>query len=250
VNHWADAAAAAQAVIDSKAYSLVPDATTVAREEQERTGAHLRSSSKGHSKSLYHAVASGASARAGRITGATPEFMDTFLTADLRKKPTFPDVAPSERPRSITTVGTVRGFGDRVRGSCERRHTTASSTTTAGNPSRSTPADRTSTGRCIGMPRRCSGRSGERSAGRRGVRRDQRRGRAGLPALAGLTQAQFRRGAARAELGLAFESSASSISSGGVLYSGDRRGCGIQDWLKPPTSGRRFRSTRSTSTPA
>ena len=118
-NKWAEAAAAAKAVIDSKAYSLVPDvARALAGEEQERAGARLLDPVRGTDPESVHDASRVRAASAPRsginYWCTTPEFMDTFSDTDLRKKVTFlTQVTVGTTTFYYDTRGTVKGFGDK-----------------------------------------------------------------------------------------------------------------------------------------
>ena len=111
-NHWADAAAAAQAVIDSKAYSLVPDFSQLWLVKNKNGPEHIYSIQfEGLIRNLFTTQSrpSGIGAESGsNYWCTTPEFMDAFLTADLRKKPTFlTSVTVGTTTFNYATVGTV-----------------------------------------------------------------------------------------------------------------------------------------------
>ena len=117
-NHWADAAAAAQAVIDSRAYSLVPDFSQLWLVKNKNGPEHIYSIQfEGLIRNLFTTQSrpSGIGAESGsNYWCTTPEFMDTFLATDLRKKPTFlTSVTVGATTFNYQTVGTVRGFGDK-----------------------------------------------------------------------------------------------------------------------------------------
>jgi starch-binding outer membrane protein, SusD/RagB family len=117
-NHWADAAAAAQAVIDSRAYSLVPDFSQLWLVKNKNGPEHVYSIQfEGLIRNLFTTQSrpSGIGAESGsNYWCTTPEFMDTFLATDLRKKPTFlTSVTVGATTFNYATVGSVRGFGDK-----------------------------------------------------------------------------------------------------------------------------------------
>ena len=117
-NHWADAAAAAKAVIDSKAYSLVPDFSQLWLVKNKNGPEHVYSIQfEGLIRNLFTSQSrpSGIGAESGsNYWCTTPEFMDTFADVDLRKKPTFlTSVTVGTTTFNYATVGTVKGFGDK-----------------------------------------------------------------------------------------------------------------------------------------
>ncbi len=118
-NHWADAAAAAKAVIDSKAYSLVPDFSQLWLIKNKNGPEHIYSIQfEGLIRNLFTVQSrpSGIGAESGfNYWCTTPEFMDTFLDSDLRKKPTFlTSVVVGKTTYNYATVGSTRGFGDKT----------------------------------------------------------------------------------------------------------------------------------------
>ena len=117
-NHWADAAAAAKAVIDSRAYSLVPDFSQLWLVKNKNGPEHIYSIQfEGLIRNLFTSQSrpSGIGAESGsNYWCTTPEFMDTFANTDLRKKSTFlTSVTVGTTTFNYATVGTVKGFGDK-----------------------------------------------------------------------------------------------------------------------------------------
>ncbi|MEO8620209.1 MAG: RagB/SusD family nutrient uptake outer membrane protein [bacterium] len=117
-NHWADAAAAAKAVIDAKTYSLVPDFAQLWLVKNKNGPEHIYSIQfEGLIRNLFTTQSrpSGIGAESGsNYWCTTPEFMDTFLPTDLRKKPTFlTSVTVGTTTFNYATVGTVKGYGDK-----------------------------------------------------------------------------------------------------------------------------------------
>ena len=106
-NKWAQAAAAAKAVIDSKAYTLVPnvaDLWLVKSKNGPSTSYSIQF--QGLIRNLFTSQSrpSGIGAESGiNYWCTTPEFMDTFSDTDLRKKATF---------LTQVTVGTTTFFYD------------------------------------------------------------------------------------------------------------------------------------------
>jgi hypothetical protein len=117
-NHWADAAAAAKVVIDSKAYSLVPDVSQLWLVKNKNGPEHIYSIQfEGLIRNLFTSQSrpSGIGTESGiNYWCTTPEFMDTYADADLRKKTTFlTSVTVGPTTFNYATVGTVKGFGDK-----------------------------------------------------------------------------------------------------------------------------------------
>ncbi|MEP6621355.1 MAG: RagB/SusD family nutrient uptake outer membrane protein [bacterium] len=117
-NKWAQAAAAAKAVIDSKAYSLVPDFSQLWLVKNKNGPEHIYSIQfQGLIRNLFTTQSrpSGIGVESGsNYWCSTPEFMDTFLDVDLRKKPTFlTQVTVGTSTFFYDTRGTVKGFGDK-----------------------------------------------------------------------------------------------------------------------------------------
>src|SRR6185436_17586141 len=117
-NKWKEAAVAAKAVIDSKAYSLVPNFADLWLVKNKNGPEHVYSIQfEGLIRNLFTSQSrpSGIGAESGiNYWCTTPEFMDTFLTADLRKKVTFlTQVTVGTTTFNYATVGSVRGFGDK-----------------------------------------------------------------------------------------------------------------------------------------
>ena len=92
-NHWADAAAAAKAVIDSKTYSLVPNFADLWLIKNKNGPEHIYSIQFGGLKrNLFTSQSrpSGIGVESGiNYWYSTPDFMTTFSDSDARKKPTF-----------------------------------------------------------------------------------------------------------------------------------------------------------------
>jgi hypothetical protein len=117
-NKWAQAAAAAKAVIDSKAYSLVPNFADLWLVKNKNGPEHVYSIQfEGLIRNLFTSQSrpSGIGAESGiNYWCTTPEFMDTFLDTDLRKKVTFlTQVTVGTTTFFYDTRGTVKGFGDK-----------------------------------------------------------------------------------------------------------------------------------------
>jgi hypothetical protein len=118
-NKWADAAAAAKTVIDSKAYSLVPNFTDLWLVKNKNGPEHVYSIQfEGLIRNLFTSQSrpSGIGAESGiNYWCTTPEFMDTFSDTDLRKKVTFlTQVTVGTTTFFYDTRGTVKGFGDKT----------------------------------------------------------------------------------------------------------------------------------------
>jgi starch-binding outer membrane protein, SusD/RagB family len=118
-NKWAQAAAAAKAVIDSKAYSLVPNFADLWLVNNKNGPEHIYSIQfQGLIRNLFTSQSrpSGIGAESGiNYWCTTPEFMDTFLDTDLRKKPTFlTQVTVGTTTFFYDTRGSVKGFGDKT----------------------------------------------------------------------------------------------------------------------------------------
>jgi len=92
-NHWAAAAAAAKAVIDSKAYSLVPNFADLWLIKNKNGPEHIYSIQFGGLKrNLFTSQSrpSGIGVESGiNYWYSTPAFMATFSDSDARKRPTF-----------------------------------------------------------------------------------------------------------------------------------------------------------------
>ena len=92
-NHWADAARAAKAVIDSKAYSLVLNFADLWLIKNKNGPEHIYSIQFGGLKrNLFTSQSrpSGIGVESGiNYWYSTPDFMTTFSDSDARKKPTF-----------------------------------------------------------------------------------------------------------------------------------------------------------------
>jgi hypothetical protein len=92
-NHWADAARAAKAVIDSKAYSLVPNFADLWLVKNKNGPEHIYSIQfQGLVRNLFTSQSrpSGIGAESGtNYWYTTADFMDTFAATDARKAPTF-----------------------------------------------------------------------------------------------------------------------------------------------------------------
>ena len=117
-NNWAKAAAAAKAVIDSKAYSLVPNFADLWLVKNKNGPEHVYSIQfEGLIRNLFTSQSrpSGIGAESGiNYWCTTPEFMDTYPDADLRKKPTFlTQVTVGTTTFFYDTRGSVKGFGDK-----------------------------------------------------------------------------------------------------------------------------------------
>lgn len=115
---WSEAAAAAQAVISSNAYSLLPDFAQLWQVKNKNGPEHVYSIQfEGLIRNLFTTQSrpSGIGAESGsNYWCSSAEFMDTYLTADLRKKPTFlTSVTVGATTFNYQTVGSVRGFGDK-----------------------------------------------------------------------------------------------------------------------------------------
>jgi hypothetical protein len=118
-NKWAQAAAAAKAVIDSKAYSLVPKFADLWLVNNKNGPEHVYSIQfQDLIRNLFTTQSrpSGIGVESGfNYWCTTPEFMDTFSDADLRKKPTFlTEVTVGTTTYYYDTRGSVRGFGDKT----------------------------------------------------------------------------------------------------------------------------------------
>lgn len=118
-DHWADAAAAAQVVIDSKAYSLVTDFSQLWQVKNKNGTEHIYSIQfEGLIRNLFTTQSrpSGIGAESGsNYWCTTSDFMDTFLATDKRKAPTFlTSVTVGTTTFNYQTVGTVKGFGDKT----------------------------------------------------------------------------------------------------------------------------------------
>jgi hypothetical protein len=108
--HWADAAKAAKAVIDSKAYSLVPNFSDLWLVNNKNGPEHIYSIQfEGLILNLFTVQSrpSGIGAESGfNYWYSTPEFMNTFAAADARKAPTFlTSVTVGTTTFSYTTFG-------------------------------------------------------------------------------------------------------------------------------------------------
>jgi hypothetical protein len=117
-NRWADAAAAAKAVIDSKAYTLVPNVAELWLVKNKNGPEHIYSIQfQGLIRNLFTSQSrpSGIGAESGiNYWCSTPEFMDSFSDTDLRKKVTFlTQVTVGTTTYFYDTRGSVKGFGDK-----------------------------------------------------------------------------------------------------------------------------------------
>jgi len=117
-NKWSEAAAAAKAVIDSKAYSLVPNFADLWLVNNKNGPEHIYSIQfEGLTRNLFTSQSrpSGIGAESGiNYWCTTPEFMDTFSDSDLRKKTTFlTEVTVDGKTYYYDTRGSVKGFGDK-----------------------------------------------------------------------------------------------------------------------------------------
>jgi hypothetical protein len=118
-NKWAQAAAAAKAVIDSKAYSLVPNFADLWLVNNKNGPEHVYSIQfQGLIRNLFTSQSrpSGIGAESGiNYWCTTPEFMDTFAATDKRKGPTFlTQVTVGTTTFFYDTRGSVKGFGDKT----------------------------------------------------------------------------------------------------------------------------------------
>jgi hypothetical protein len=109
-DHWADAAKAAKAVIDSKAYSLVPNFGDLWLVNNKNGPEHIYSIQfEGLILNLFTVQSrpAGIGAESGfNYWYSTPEFMATFDNADARKAPTFlTSVTVGTTTYSYTTFG-------------------------------------------------------------------------------------------------------------------------------------------------
>src|SRR5205814_9189746 len=116
-NKWAQAAAAAKAVIDSKAYTLVPNFADLLLIKNKNGPEHVYSIQfEGLIRNLFTSQSrpSGIGAESGiNYWCTTPEFMGTFLDTDKRKAPTFlTQVTVGTTTFFYDTRGSVKGFGD------------------------------------------------------------------------------------------------------------------------------------------
>src|SRR5215471_7319946 len=117
-NKWTQAAAAAKTVIDSKAYSLVPNFGDLWLVKNKNGPEHVYSIQfEGLVRNLFTSQSrpSGIGAESGiNYWCTTPEFMDTYSDSDLRKKTTFlTSVTVGATTYNYATVGGVKGFGDK-----------------------------------------------------------------------------------------------------------------------------------------
>jgi hypothetical protein len=125
-NHWADAARAAQAVISSGQYSLVPNFADLGLIKNKNGPEHIYSIQfEGLVRNLFTSQSrpSGIGTESGiNYWYSTADFMDTFSAADARKKPTFlTEVTVGTRTYSYWTITTTTsgevdtsGFGDKT----------------------------------------------------------------------------------------------------------------------------------------
>src|SRR6267143_805275 len=109
-DHWADAAKAAKAVIDSKAYSLAPNFGDLWLVNHKNAPEHIYSIQfEGLILNLFTVQSrpSGIGAESGfNYWYSTPEFMASFSDADARKAPTFlTSVTVGTTTYSYTTFG-------------------------------------------------------------------------------------------------------------------------------------------------
>jgi hypothetical protein len=116
-NHWSQAAAAAKAVIDSKAYSLVPNFADLWLVNNKNGPEHVYSIQfEGLVRNLFTSQSrpNGIGAESGINYWCTsPEFMATFVDTDKRKKPTFlTQVTVGTTTYYYNTVNGVKGFGE------------------------------------------------------------------------------------------------------------------------------------------
>jgi len=92
-NHWADAAAAAKAVIDSGGYSLVPNFADLWLIKNKNDPEHIYSIQfQGLKRNLFTCQSRPSGIGAESCTNywySTPEFMGTFASSDARKSVTF-----------------------------------------------------------------------------------------------------------------------------------------------------------------
>lgn len=92
-NHWADAAAAAKAVMDSKAYSLVPNFGDLFLIKNKNGPEHIYSIQfQGLKRNLFTCQSRPSGVGNESCTNywySTPQFMNTFSDGDARKKVTF-----------------------------------------------------------------------------------------------------------------------------------------------------------------
>ncbi len=117
-NKWANAAAAAKAVIDSKAYTLVPNFGDLWLVKNKNGPEHIYSIQfEGLIRNLFTSQSrpSGIGAESGiNYWCTTPEFMDSYSDTDLRKKVTFlTQVTVGATTYNYDTRGSVKGFGDK-----------------------------------------------------------------------------------------------------------------------------------------
>lgn len=117
-NNWAKAAAAAKTVIDSRAYSLVPNFADLWMVVNKNGPEHIYSIQfQGLIRNLFTSQSrpTGIGVESGiNYWCTTPEFMDTFTDTDKRKKPTFlTEVTVGATTYYYDTRGSVRGFGDK-----------------------------------------------------------------------------------------------------------------------------------------
>jgi hypothetical protein len=112
-NRWADAARAAKAVIDSKAYSLVPNFGDLWLVNNKNGPEHIYSIQfQGLIRNLFTSQSrpSGIGSESGiNYWYSTPEFMNTFANADTRKATTFlTTVTVAGKTYSYTAFGDKR----------------------------------------------------------------------------------------------------------------------------------------------
>ncbi len=117
-NNWSKAAAAAKTVIDSRAYTLVPNVADLWLVKNKNGPEHIYSIQfQGLIRNLFTSQSrpNGIGVESGiNYWCTTPEFMDTFLDTDLRKKVTFlTTVTVGTTTYNYATAGAVRGFGDK-----------------------------------------------------------------------------------------------------------------------------------------
>lgn len=118
-NKWKEAAAAAKAVIDSKAYSLVPNFADLWLVKNKNGPEHIYSIQfQGLIRNLFTSQSrpSGIGSESGiNYWCTTPEFMATFSDIDKRKAPTFlTQVTVGTTTYYYDTRGSVKGFGDKT----------------------------------------------------------------------------------------------------------------------------------------
>lgn len=118
-NHWADAAAAAKAVIDSKAYSLVPTFADLWLIKNKNGPEHIYSIQfQGLKRNLFTCQSRPSGVGNESCTNywySTQAFMKTYSDSDARKAVTFlTKVVDGSKTYSYATVGSTKGFGDKT----------------------------------------------------------------------------------------------------------------------------------------